>query len=36
MADWLTAWGEPIPETMRDHANAEERDGGSRHGGHAG
>lgn len=20
--DWLTAWGEPIPETMRDHANA--------------
>ena len=26
MADWLTEWGEPIPETVRDHANA--------HGGH--
>lgn len=26
MADWLTAWREPIPETMRDHANS--------HGGH--
>jgi len=22
MTDWLTAWGEPIPETPRDHANA--------------
>ena len=22
MADWLTAWGEEVPETMRDHANA--------------
>jgi uncharacterized protein (DUF305 family) len=22
MTDWLTAWDEPIPETMRDHANA--------------
>ncbi len=22
MTDWLTAWGEPVPETMRDHANA--------------
>lgn len=22
MVDWLTAWGEPIPETMRDHVNA--------------
>lgn len=22
MVDWLTAWDEPIPETMRDHANA--------------
>ena len=23
MTDWLTAWGEPVPETMRDHSNAE-------------
>jgi uncharacterized protein (DUF305 family) len=22
MTDWLTAWDEPIPETVRDHANA--------------
>lgn len=22
MADWLTSWGEEVPETMRDHANA--------------
>ena len=22
MTDWLTAWEEPVPETMRDHANA--------------
>ena len=22
MTDWLTSWGEEIPETMRDHANA--------------
>lgn len=22
MADWLSDWDEPIPETMRDHANA--------------
>jgi uncharacterized protein (DUF305 family) len=22
MADWLTQWGEEVPETMRDHANA--------------
>ncbi|MFC6286025.1 DUF305 domain-containing protein [Nocardioides sp. GCM10027113] len=22
MADWLTSWEEPVPETMRDHANA--------------
>ena len=22
MADWLTGWGEPVPETVRDHANA--------------
>jgi uncharacterized protein (DUF305 family) len=22
MADWLTEWGEEVPETMRDHANA--------------
>lgn len=26
MVDWLTAWGEPIPETMRDHVNAEDPD----------
>lgn len=26
MVDWLTEWGEPIPQTVRDHANA--------HGGH--
>lgn len=23
MSDWLTTWGEPIPETSLDHANAE-------------
>jgi uncharacterized protein (DUF305 family) len=22
MTDWLTAWDEPVPETVRDHANA--------------
>ena len=22
MTDWLSAWGEPVPETVRDHANA--------------
>ena len=22
MADWLTAWGEEVPETMRDHVNS--------------
>jgi uncharacterized protein (DUF305 family) len=22
MTDWLTSWGEEVPETMRDHANA--------------
>lgn len=22
MADWLTEWDQPVPETMRDHANA--------------
>lgn len=22
MVDWLTAWDQPVPETMRDHANA--------------
>lgn len=26
MTEWLEGWGEPVPETMRDHANA--------HGGH--
>ena len=24
MVDWLTAWDKPVPETMRDHANAED------------
>ncbi len=24
MADWLTEWGEDVPETMRDHSNAEQ------------
>ena len=24
MADWLTAWGEPVPDTMRDHAHADD------------
>lgn len=23
MADWLTKWGEEVPETMRDHANSD-------------
>ena len=23
MVDWLDGWGEPVPETMRDHANAD-------------
>lgn len=27
MSDWLEEWGEPVPATMRDHANA--------HGGHS-
>ena len=22
MTDWLTSWGEDIPETVRDHTNA--------------
>ena len=26
MADWLTDWDEPIPETMRDHVNGEDDD----------
>lgn len=30
MADWLVAWDEPVPETMRDHANAHAPEG---HGG---
>lgn len=30
MVDWLTAWDEPVPETMRDHTNAED-DGMSGH-----
>lgn len=24
MVDWLTEWDKPVPETMRDHVNAEE------------
>ena len=24
MVDWLTAWDKPVPETMRDHANADD------------
>jgi uncharacterized protein (DUF305 family) len=24
MVDWLTDWDKPVPETMRDHANAED------------
>lgn len=24
MVDWLTAWDKPVPETMRDHTNAED------------
>lgn len=24
MVDWLTAWDEPVPETLRDHANADD------------
>jgi len=27
MVDWLTEWDQPVPETMRDHANAEDSDG---------
>lgn len=30
LADWLVAWDEPVPETMRDHANAHAPEG---HGG---
>jgi uncharacterized protein (DUF305 family) len=26
MTGWLTGWGEEVPETMRDHANAEHGD----------
>jgi uncharacterized protein (DUF305 family) len=26
MVDWLTDWGQPVPETMRDHANAHSDD----------
>ena len=26
MTGWLTGWGEEVPETMRDHANAEDAD----------
>jgi uncharacterized protein (DUF305 family) len=27
LADWLVAWGEPVPETDRDHAHAHDMDG---------
>jgi len=27
MVDWLTGWDRPVPETMRDHVNAEDPDG---------
>ncbi len=27
MTDWLTSWGEDIPETMRDHTNADSDSG---------
>jgi uncharacterized protein (DUF305 family) len=27
MVDWLTEWDRPVPETMRDHVNAEDPDG---------
>jgi uncharacterized protein (DUF305 family) len=27
MVDWLTGWDQPVPETMRDHANAEDSGG---------
>ncbi|WP_374455669.1 DUF305 domain-containing protein [Nocardioides sp.] len=27
MVDWLTAWGEEVPETSRDHANSHDMDG---------
>ena len=27
MVDWLTVWGEPVPETSRDHVNADSHDG---------
>jgi uncharacterized protein (DUF305 family) len=27
MVDWLTDWDVPVPETMRDHVNAESSDG---------
>lgn len=29
MADWLTTWGEDVPETMRDHVNAGHDHGGA-------
>ena len=38
MVDWLTQWDQPVPETMRDHTNAEDhgvewpRHGRQRHG----
>lgn len=31
MVDWLTQWDQPVPETMRDHVNAEDSDGMAGH-----
>lgn len=31
MVDWLTAWDEPVPETMRDHANSHDMGEGDGH-----
>jgi uncharacterized protein (DUF305 family) len=31
MVDWLTEWDQPVPETMRDHVNAEDPDGMAGH-----
>lgn len=31
MVDWLTGWDQPVPETMRDHVNAEDPDGMGAH-----
>ena len=33
MVDWLTTWGEPVPETSRDHVHADSHDGAEPDGG---